>query len=161
MFIARALTGAGGTDVERLFATHVYDAAKLLTVVVLFAGAARPGLDRTAWGLMGLGLALSMIGDILWSRLYEHGGEVPIPSLCDVFYVGAYIPMAAASLLFIRGRRRGMRSGLWLDGLISALAVATVFAAFILEPISRSLQGERSSSRRSSARTTPRPTANR
>ncbi len=142
LFLGRALTGIGGIRAEVLFATHGYDLAKGLAVAVLLARAARSGPDRAPWALMGIGLAMTMIGDVLWSRLYDHGGEVPIPSICDFFYVGAYVPLIAASLVFLRSSVHGMRSGLWVDGLISALAVATVFAAVIMEPIGRSLEGE-------------------
>ncbi len=59
-----------------------------LAVVAVLVSVRRRALPRRgAWALLGVGLACSVAGDLVWT-VYEHRGLEPFPSLADVFYLG-------------------------------------------------------------------------
>jgi hypothetical protein len=55
----------------------------------------------------------------------------PLPSVCDVLWIAAYVPMTAALLIRIRATR-GTRAVVMLDVLIGLGAVGSVSAMFVL-----------------------------
>jgi hypothetical protein len=61
--------------------------------------------------------------------------EVPFPSVADGFYLGFYPFAYAAVLGLVRSRVPNARAGMWLDGLVSGLAVASIVAALAFDRI--------------------------
>ena len=57
---------------------------------------------------------------------------VPVPSLADAGWLVAYPLFYLGIILLIRDRVPGLGGGLWLDGLIGALAVGAVSAAAVV-----------------------------
>ena len=73
----------------------------------------------------------------------EHGLDVhgrdladpPFPSLADIGFLAVYPPAYVAIVLLLRSRVKDLRSSLWLDGVISGLAVGAVGTAVIFPAI--------------------------
>ena len=91
------------------------------------------GLACLSWGL----------GQAVWTW-YESmlGREVPFPSLADGFYLLFY-PLAYAGLaLLLYSRLEDIRTDLWVDGVIAALAIAAVGAALVFDVIVETTGGD-------------------
>jgi diguanylate cyclase (GGDEF)-like protein len=86
--------------------------------------------ERPAWLALGLGLALYATGWIV--DLFVFSGAASQPSYTDALWLGAYAGFYPGIVLLGRDRfaRRGL--GMWLDGLLGALALAAATAATAL-----------------------------
>jgi diguanylate cyclase (GGDEF)-like protein len=86
--------------------------------------------ERPAWLAIGGGLCLYAGGWIV--DLFFLGGAAAAPSAADVGWLSAYLGLYPGVVLLGRERfaRRGL--GMWLDGLLGALALAAATAATAL-----------------------------
>ena len=96
--------------------------------------------ERGAWLLVAAGL-LWAIGDLYWSFKLSKLEEIPYPSLADLFYLAGYPALYAGIALLTRTRLQTFERSVWLDGLIGALAVAAVGAAFLYPAFEGSTEG--------------------
>ncbi len=112
---------------------HAYDAVALLAVAICGVRACSTrGAERAAAALFGLGLLLCASADIYFSVVLGNLAEIPYPSLADVGYLGFYPAAYAGLVLLLRARAPRLSSGVWLDGILCALAGAAVGAALVL-----------------------------
>src|SRR4051795_11278158 len=90
------------------------------------------GRERAAWLALTLGLLGFFAGDVYYTAVITPmQGDAPFPSPADVGYLAIYPGSYVAFVLLLRARAGRIPSTLWLDGLISALAVAGVGAALV------------------------------
>jgi diguanylate cyclase (GGDEF)-like protein/putative nucleotidyltransferase with HDIG domain len=90
------------------------------------------GRERAAWLALTLGLFGFFAGDIYYTVVITPmQGDAPFPSPADAGYLAIYPGSYVALVLLLRARAGRLPSTLWLDGLISALAVAGVGAALV------------------------------
>ena len=83
-------------------------------------------------GVAGLMWAL---GDVALTVKSAGGATPPVPSVVDAFYIG-FFPLCYLSLvLLLRGETKVTGLTAWLDRLVAGLAVASIFAAFLLQPV--------------------------
>jgi len=121
------------------------DPAQKVATNVAFLGAAllcglralRRG-ERGTWLMFATGLLLWGLGDVYYALVLWGLEETPIPSPADIGYLGLYPPMYAGLVLLLRSRVRGAHATFWVDGLIGALAVGALAAAFVFHAV---LQG--------------------
>src|SRR4051812_943392 len=89
------------------------------------------GRERAAWLALTLGLFAYFAGDLYYTIVITPTeSTAPFPSPADAGYLAnpaAYV----ALVLLLRARAGRIPSQLWLDGLISALAVAALGAALV------------------------------
>jgi two-component system, cell cycle response regulator len=122
-----------------VYTDGVYNAVLIIASAVTLARGIAVRAERLPWLLIGAAMALWTVGDIYFSAALEDLDSVPIPSLADAFYL-AFYPLAYAGLvLLVRSRVQRFHRGLWLDGLIAALAVGAVSAAVVVHAVSSSL----------------------
>ena len=114
----------------------ILNGAELACAVALLLRALRPQ-QRLAWGLLGISLLAWTGGDII----YSLRPDLPVPSIADVGWLAFYPPAAAAVILLITSRFRGIGSAAWLDGLIAGLATAAICAAAVLGPVAATASG--------------------
>jgi diguanylate cyclase (GGDEF)-like protein len=90
---------------------------------------------RAPWYLLAAGQALFVTSDVLaynYERLF--GGPIPFPSIADPFHLAFYPFLVVGTLLLVRERgERRDRSGL-IDGVIVALALATLLWVYLIAP---------------------------
>src|SRR3954451_17218651 len=90
------------------------------------------GRERAAWLALTLGLFGFFAGDVYYTVVITPmQGDAPFPSPADAGYLAIYPGSYVALVLLLRARAGRLPSTLWLDGLISALAVAAVGAALV------------------------------
>jgi len=105
---------------------------------------ARAALVRHERGVaLGLGVALLVwtLGDTYYRIVIWNLDEVPIPSPADLGYLLFYIPAYAAIALLLQSRYQQTDRGIWIDGAIGSLAVASVAAAVVFEAVLDSVGG--------------------
>ena len=124
-----------------LWDTWVYLAGFALSIAIVGARVALVRTERWAWAALAAAFAASMTGDVLWLVLLGDLDVVPIPSIADPFYL-AFYPLAYLALWgIVRARMPRIAAGMWLDGLISGLAVGAVFAALLVDAVVASTGG--------------------
>jgi len=107
-----------------------YSAVFVIATGLCLLRAALTPTERPAWLALGGGLALYATGWIV--DLFVYGGAASQPSYTDALWLGAYAGFYPGVVLLGRERfaRRGL--GMWLDGLLGALALAAATAATAL-----------------------------
>jgi len=105
-YVVMLVAHVGGEGYDELRDVYFYNG--LLVVAALFC-LARPLFlpgARLAWTLIGVGLALWVIGDLYYEVAFANADEVPFPSVADAFYLAFYPPVYAGSrCCFARGCR--------------------------------------------------------
>jgi PAS domain S-box-containing protein len=111
-----------------------YVAAAGLPVIALIAGPVlhRP-LSARPWHLLAAGQAAFFIGDATWFSAEIAGGEMPYPSMADLFYIAAYPLLVAGIGLFIWRRGTGARVAPLVDALAVGVAGAVLLWAGSIE----------------------------
>lgn len=132
-FAVYAVTGFGGSLAYGVFTRGIYNAVLALAVAVILARAVAVRRERWAWLALGVGLLLWGTANTYYSVSLADLDPVPIPSVADGLWLAFYPPAYLAVVLIVRSRVSGLRRGMWLDGLIGALAVAAVCAAVVVE----------------------------
>ena len=92
-------------------------------------------VDRTAWWLMTCALAFWATGELYYDIVFASAATVPIPSVSDIFWLAFYVPAYASLALLARSRLPRIAGTLWLDGLIGALGIGSLFAAVIFDTV--------------------------
>jgi len=133
----------GGTAVGGLFAVvpvsllttlTLYDVGVALALVASVAGVVRGGrARRLPWLLISLGLGGFLAGELLWS-LFEAVGIDPFPSVADVVFLAAYIPLGMGAAALASGGGADRDRFAWLDaGILTAVAGVVVWVT-VMEP---------------------------
>ena len=93
---------------------------------------------RRIWLLLGIGMAVRAIGDIIWIWLEVSSrySQVPYPSAADVFYLSFYVFMVAGLILAARsfGRSCDSERAVKLD-IIVMFVISVLVYTFIVAPI--------------------------
>ncbi len=132
LLAAHALLGLGGTGTNPLLDHWLYDGLMLGGALVCLARGVLVREERGAWSLIGAGLLLWSFGDIYWTAVLAARQDPPIPSLSDLGYLAFYPLLLAGIALLARARMERVRATVWLDGLITALALTAVAAEVLL-----------------------------
>ena len=97
--------------------------------------------ERGAWLAIAAGLGCFLLGDLYFNGFLAALEEPPYPSWADagwlLFYPFAYVGL----VLLIRGRVERLPASSWLEGVIGALALASVAAAVAFDPLVASTEG--------------------
>ena len=97
--------------------------------------------ERLAWIAMGAAVLAWGIGNTVWTFTVADLADPPYPSIADIGFLAFYPPAYVALVLLLRSRVRELRSSLWLDGVISGLAVGAAGTAVIFPAILGALGG--------------------
>lgn len=132
----------GDLGSKTLFGDWAGEAVQLVSAG-LCAGVARRlrGPARLAWTLIAAGIVVWTLGDLYWLTVLNADGSPPIPSPADAAYL-LFTPLVFAGLvLLLHSRTRDVPRTIVMDGLIVALAAATVGVAFVLQPVAAHATG--------------------
>lgn len=143
--IAHALftvLGVGKPSLNSVFNEWVYNGVLVAGALACLLRAKIEPRERSAWLAIGLGVCSWALGDIYWSLELAQLEEIPYPSLADVFYVAGYPLLLAGIVLLTRARVDRFEKSSWLDGLIGALAVSAVGAAFLYPAFEGTTEGD-------------------
>jgi signal transduction histidine kinase len=114
----------------------LYDAlgAASALVVVLGARIHRPSLPLP-WFLFGAGLFAFSVGDILFNLYDAWGGEPPVPSVADIFYLAGYPFLTVGLVLLVRRLASEERRVGLLDAALLTVAFALCQWIFVMRDL--------------------------
>jgi two-component system, cell cycle response regulator len=131
-----------GEGARGFFQDWVYNALVLSAAMSCLLRGILSRAERARWLSLGGGLLCLFGGELYYTLHLSHLENPPYPSLADGLYLAFYPAGYAALVLFAPRASRHLRANLWLDGLVSSLAVAAL-AALLLQPIAESTGGDR------------------
>jgi len=102
---------------------------------------ARVWEERAAWGAIGIALGVYFLGETYWNSVLSNVANPPYPSWADAGYLGYYPPLYIGVMLLIRSRAGRFPASTWLDGLVGALALASIAASVLFDPLVTSTHG--------------------
>ena len=142
--LAHALTGVPSAGfVDRVIDDGIYNGVLVGAALVCVARACLVREERTAWALIGFGLAAWSAADLYYTVVLAKLDEPPYPSISDAGWLAFYPACWFAVVLLMRRRIRQFHASLWLDGIVAALGAAAVTAALVLPPIlAMSVEGD-------------------
>jgi two-component system cell cycle response regulator len=142
-YAAHVAFGLGGEGADGFFQDWVYNALVLSAALSCLLRGAVSAAERARWLSLGGGLLCLFAGELYYTLHLSHLEDPPYPSLADALYLAFYPAGYAGLVLFAPRASRHLRANLWLDGLVSSLAVAALAAALLLQPIVASTGGDR------------------
>lgn len=123
----------GGWDaMDDVVGDGLYNALILLGAIACVVRGVAVSRERWAWLTMGVGLLSWSAADVYASVAFD--GAPPALSAADPLYLAFYPAAYAALILLVRERMTRFPSGVWLDGIIAALATAAL-AATVLQRV--------------------------
>lgn len=135
-----ALPALGVRDVQ-LFGLNLANAAEFgaTALVVVRVAARRAG--RRVWLPAAAGMVSYSLGFVVYAEVVERRHPIPYPSASDGLWLAIYPCLYVSIALLARGRTGGRDAGLWLDGLVAALAVTGLGSALFFEPVLNAARG--------------------
>jgi len=109
----------------------VYVGASVACVVEAVHGSER----RWAWGFVSLALVSTLAANVYYSLVLGPMDSPPYPSWADAGYLLFYPFLYLALMILLQARVPRWHPSVWLDGLMMALGVASLGAAFALAPV--------------------------
>ncbi|MFL5960310.1 MAG: HD domain-containing phosphohydrolase [Gaiellaceae bacterium] len=99
----------------------------------------RPGWR--AWVPAAVGMVFYSLGFVVYAEVVAHRHPIAYPSASDGLWLAIYPGLYLTVPALARGRFVGRDGGLWLDGLVTALAVSALGSALFFEPVLRTAKG--------------------
>jgi two-component system cell cycle response regulator len=96
---------------------------------------------RGPWVPAALGMVCYSLGFVVYALVVERHHPIAYPSVSDALWLAIYPCLFMTIGLLARGVRGSRDAGLWLDGLVAALAVTALGSAIFFEPVLRSATG--------------------
>src|SRR5215216_3351898 len=128
-------------DAGPLTSRFAHDAVLLASSALILAKAVKAGRERLAWLLIGAGVLAWSLGEVYYTAVLWDAEVIPIPSPADIGYL-LLPPLALPGiLLLLRARARAVPRTLWVDGVIAALAVASLSATLVFETVLATVEG--------------------
>ena len=91
--------------------------------------------ERAGWLLLGLAVLSWSAGELVWTLAFAERDPLPFPTVSDALWL-AFLPASYAGLLLLlRSRVRTLRTGLWIDGLVGALLVASLGSVVLFDAV--------------------------
>src|SRR3954451_16946477 len=129
--------GAAGDAVIDWASTAIFAGA----VLACAARARAVPSERAAWLSFAAGLTMFALGDVYYTLVLENLAEVPFPSPAVGLYLAVYPCFYLGLLRLFRARVGRSLPRLWLDGVITALAVGAVAAAIVFGAVLKNTGG--------------------
>lgn len=118
-------------------AFYMYGTAlQVLFAVVILWVAVGIGTSQSVgrqWLLLGIGVAMFAVGDIIWTA-FELFLEIdPYPSIADIFYTAEYVFFLAAIVLAVRAYSGLVKTGrpALIGGLVAVLGIGIVYVLLL------------------------------
>ena len=98
--------------------------------------------DRGAWAAIGVGITVYWLGDLYWNTYLADLASPPYPSWADAGWLAYYVPLYVGLMLILHRRVAGLPLSMWLEGVVGALALASVCATLVFDPLATSTGGD-------------------
>jgi hypothetical protein len=115
-----------------LYGTALQVVFSAVILVLAFRIGVRESVGKQ-WLLLGAGVAMYAIGDVIWTVLELFMGIDPYPSIADIFYTAEYVFFLAAIFLAIRSYRGivKLRVPLIYGVVVAAAGLAAVYSLLL------------------------------
>jgi diguanylate cyclase (GGDEF)-like protein/putative nucleotidyltransferase with HDIG domain len=140
-FAAHSSLNLGGHGLDSFFNDWVYNGLVLTAAAWCISRAVLVHDERAAWALMGVALVCWSTAEVLNTAYLSRLASPPYPSVADLFWLAFYPASYAGMILLVRSRMEQFRRSLWLDGVVAALAVASIGEILVFQPILDSTHG--------------------
>jgi diguanylate cyclase len=111
----------------------LYNLPFAIAMVACWVRAGRDMLRRAAWRALAMGLVLYLGGNLYGSLII--GDQEIYPSPADAMWLGFYVLVYVAIVLFVRSQIVRFYPSNWIDGAIGGLGAAALVVAFVLGPV--------------------------
>jgi len=126
LYVFSASVGAQFIQLVNSFANPLAALICAGLALVLWRSFRKTEVLRRVWGLLGLGLLMWGIAEIIFAYYDMTGSEVPVPSLADLLWVPGYLPLFVA--LYLRYATLRVAPPRWQ---VVALAVSVLVALIV------------------------------
>ncbi len=133
--LSLVLVERSASGYDTLWDGWVQNLAFALPLIPVAIGAVRQPERRVAWAMIGLGIALNSIANLVYLIHDQNLSLIPFPAPSDVSYLLSYVGFIAGVALLARSPGRDAGTGSNLDGLIAGLALATLVALLWFGPL--------------------------
>jgi len=140
LYTAHTTVGLGGHTHENAWNHWLHDGV-IGASAVICGLRARIGCDRRAWGLVAVAIGLYFLGELYWNIYLAGVTNPPYPSPADAFWLAFYLPLYAGLLMMLRSRVAGLSASIWVEAVVGALALASVGATVLFDPLVASTRG--------------------
>jgi two-component system cell cycle response regulator len=130
---AYTTVGVGHGTYDWIVSAWTPFAVFVLCAAICFARAPVHRPERGAWCALGAGMGLLAAGQAYFILVASKDSTPSFPSGADLLWLSLYPLAVVFVVLLVRAQRPRNRDGLWLDGLIGALAIAAVGVVIVLE----------------------------
>src|SRR5688572_8531653 len=141
VLVVHALGGFGGDATDGFFDRWLYNGLIVGSALACLVRAAVVRVERAAWLVLGLAVAAWAGGELYYTAALADLGRQPFPSWSDAFFVAFYPLCFGGFVLLARARLPETGASTWMDGVIGALAVSAVAAAFVFSLVLDSVAG--------------------
>ena len=107
---------------------------------LLLVRAVRPDA-RGTWLPLALGAVSYSAGFVVYAELVAGRHHISTPSAADPLWLGLYPGAYATIVLLVVRRLERSDAGLWLDGIVAALATTALGSAFLFRPVLHAATG--------------------
>lgn len=90
---------------------------------------------RQPWIPAAAGMVFYSLGFIVYAEVVERHHPIAYPSVSDALWLAIYPCLYVTIRLLARAQPGGRDAGLWVDGLVAALAVTALGSALFFEPV--------------------------
>ncbi len=142
VYSAHAVFGLGGEANPHLWNHWVYDGIIGGSAAVCLWRAFAIRNDRAAWAAIGFGITLFWLGDLYWNNYLADLPSPPYPSWADAGWLAYYVPLYVGLMLILHRRVAGLPLSMWLEGVVGALALASVCATVVFDPLVTATHGD-------------------
>jgi two-component system, cell cycle response regulator len=131
---AHALSSLVFGTAPHLAGLNLTNVASFGATALMVRRAVMPG-QRRIWLPLAIGMSFYSLGFLVYAVLTVVHGHVATPSAADPFWLALYPGAYVTIVLLVRRRVFALDAGLWLDGLVAALATTALGAAFAFRPV--------------------------
>jgi diguanylate cyclase (GGDEF)-like protein len=135
------MLGVGGHGLDSLVTNWIQSNVFLLAGGLCLLRVAWVADERWTWLALGIGILCWWPANTTFHFWVAHRDPMPFPSISDAFWLASYPAFYVAIVLAARRQLTGINVGLWLDGLLGALALAALAAAVVLQVVLGTLGG--------------------
>jgi diguanylate cyclase (GGDEF)-like protein len=128
-----AASGAGGRAGAFAQVLHFLLLGAAAGLLLLRAWAVRA--ERAGWLLLGVAVLSWTAGELVWTAAFAQRDPLPFPTVSDALWLGFFPASYAGLLVLLRSRIASPRTGLWIDGIVGGLVVASIGSVALLDPI--------------------------
>src|SRR5437763_1565055 len=138
LYVALLELGVHGVQ---LFGLNLANVVEFGATALVVARVIKRRDGRRTWAPAAVGMVCYSLGFIVYAEVVERHHPIAYPSVSDALWLSIHPSLYVTIRLLARGRPGERDEGLWLDGLVAALAVSALGSALFFEPVLRTATG--------------------